>query len=37
MTLKGWIKTTSEKGVEIPAELFNIYIGEKTNINKTKS
>jgi|TARA_R110000824_G_scaffold211314_1_gene397309 hypothetical protein len=37
MTLKGWIKTESEKGVEIPADLFNIYIGEKTKIDKPKS
>ena len=32
MTLKGWCKGQTEKGVNIPSDLFGLYIGNKAKI-----
>lgn len=33
-TLKAWAKEQTQKGVDIPEQLFGIYIGSKTKITK---
>ena len=34
MTLKAWAKDTTEKGVDVPQDLFGLYIGQKAVITK---
>ncbi len=36
MTLKAFVKDQTEQGKAIPADLFGLYIGEKTKITKPK-
>ena len=36
MTLKAFVKDEFEQGNNVPADLFGLYIGEKTKISKAK-
>ena len=36
MTLKAWVREKTEQGVNIPHDLFGIFIGEKAKIQKRK-
>jgi hypothetical protein len=36
MTLKAFVKDQFEQGNNVPADLFGLYIGEKTKISKAK-
>jgi hypothetical protein len=34
MTLKGFVREQTEAGVNIPVDLFNVFIGERAKITK---
>ena len=34
MTLKAFIREQVEKGGEIPRDLFNVYVGQRTTIGR---
>ena len=36
MTLKAWVREKTEQGLNIPHDLFGIFIGEKAKIQKRK-
>mgnify|MGYP003110177014 FL=1 len=36
MTLKAWVREKTEQGVNIPHDLFGVFIGEKAKIQKRK-
>ena len=36
MTLKAFVKDRTEQGVNIPSDLFGLYIGEKSKISTPK-
>ena len=36
MTLKAWVRESTEKGLNIPHDLFGVFIGEKSKITRSK-